>query len=233
MKFTFLYLLIILSLASCSTFQNPQPYDGVRIERIPDEWLGDYTCGKDSCLMRMQISPDVVVYTSDDHVSEPIAQYFTSQGKHFVKQPNVHYATDTGYRAKDSTEIFFPTWTNDSLKGISIDVFTLVLGNDLILRRCGPIYVANVRQRDREAKKKINTPLWCPIVIIPNGQILDFYFIDEKKLENLKRNEQGVITQDLSSSGIFDLVRKKRKSLISLGFQLNLSTKKLQIIPEK
>ena len=119
------------------------------------------------------------------------------------------------------------------MKGISIDVFTLVLGNDLILRRCGSIYVANVRQRDREVKKNIDTPLWYPIVIVPNGQILDFYFIDEKKLKNLKRNDEGIIIQDLSSAGIFDLVRKKRKSLISLGFQLNMSTKKLQIIPEK
>jgi hypothetical protein len=233
MKFYLFIILLSTVLYSCSTFQNPQPFDGVRITAIPSEWIGQYKCLQDSCVLKMSIESTKVELTSQSEVAEPVSAYFENQGKHYVREAALYEYADEGYKKNDSTEVFFPKWENDSIKALSKEVQTMIFGQELILRRSGPIYIANVRQIDIEKKKKIDKPLWVPIVILPKGEFLEFYYIDEKKFERLERNKQGIITEDLSSSDFSELVRKKRKSLISFGFQLNVQDKKMILLPEK
>jgi hypothetical protein len=100
----------------------------------------------------MSIESTKVELTSQSDVAEPVSAYFENQGKHYVREAALYEYADEGYKKIDSTEVFFPKWENDSIKALSKEVQTMIFGQELILRRSGPIYIANVRQIDIEKK---------------------------------------------------------------------------------
>jgi hypothetical protein len=197
----FLNFIIILFIqfifVSCYSFEKPQPIDGKDINSIPGEFIGTYypESGKTS-LEKYVISKNQLESFMEKEDGYSKVDYFSSQGKHFV-------STSSG-----NIELFFPSFSKDSVYGKSIEKETFLIGENLIIKKIDKNYVVNLKEN--------NADNWYVNFVLPNNEGFTVYYLKSDHLNTFKHNSDRVISEHIYIKDIKYYFSRKNKFLENL-----------------
>lgn len=202
-------MVIILLFSSCKgDFENPQPMNGRIIEAIPKSMIGEYSGpGVEGEIEKAIIEKKSIKLIGKIKNKLPKAQYYFQNEKHYVIDNN------------KSIEIFNPIFKKDSVQFYQHEITELQLGSDLIIKEKDEIYVFNYQSGSNNG--------WNILICekISNGYVL--YRIEDKILENFKKNTKGLITENIDIDDIKYYLRRK-STYLSESFILNTERKTIE-----
>jgi hypothetical protein len=203
MRNTLSILVLLVLVSSCSTFQNPQPIDGIRLDSFPSDWQGKYACSaEDSCdIGYYLVTKNTLEFGVEEDIQTTKANYFLENGKHMVKK----YVNDLGTigSIEKHYELTNFEFRNDSIFGTYLNPVLHQLGKNLHLIKSGQVYVLNFG----------NDSGWFPILIYPLNNEIRMYSIKQKYMDKLKLNDQKQIVENLTVHDINHFFAHKSKYL--------------------
>ena len=197
---------IILLLNSCKDdFENPQPINGRVIEAIPKSMIGEYSVPEvEEELEKAVIEKKSIKLIVNTKNKLPKAQYYFQNGKHYVIDKNI------------SIEISNPIFKTDSVQFYQRETTEFKLGSNLIIKEKDKIYVFNYQTGSDNG--------WSILICekSSNGYVL--YQIEDKILENFKKNTKGLITENIDMDDI-KYYLKRKSTYLSVRYILNTELK--------